>query len=222
MASSSSAQESNVQVIAQQAEGQQERATYELKGVIMSFKEWELKIQTENPVDFESLAYHGCDIKGNYETQGLMNYFNMLNGPTYKTLIRHLWVRASVYDKEAFEQEEKEKVLIDPSLAGKTREEMGLEPFKDTEIRYSLMGIPVYISEDIIAYVVTPQFPDLKISLNKSIYQNTSQRSVTFSTIKSLNKINISLSFAKYSIIAAEIIIKSSQKVLALGHHNVS
>ena len=41
MASSSSAQESNVQVTAQQAEGQQERAAYELKGVTMSLKEWD-------------------------------------------------------------------------------------------------------------------------------------------------------------------------------------
>jgi len=39
MASSSSAQESNVQVTAQQAEGQQERAAYELKRVTMSLKE---------------------------------------------------------------------------------------------------------------------------------------------------------------------------------------
>ncbi len=87
MASSSSAQESNVQV--QQVEGQQERVAYELKGETMSLKEWQLKIQTENPVDFESLAFHGCDIKGYYEAQGLMNYFNMLNGPTYKTFVRH-------------------------------------------------------------------------------------------------------------------------------------
>jgi len=34
-----------------------------------------------------------------------------------------------------------EKVLIDPYLAGKTREEMGLEPFIDTEIRSSIMGV---------------------------------------------------------------------------------
>jgi len=39
-----------------------ERVTYELKGVTMGVKEWILKIQTENPVDFASLAYHGCDI----------------------------------------------------------------------------------------------------------------------------------------------------------------
>jgi len=154
MVSSSSAPETNVQVTAQQAEGRQERAAYELKGVTMSIKEWQLKIQTENPVDFASLEYHGCDMKRYYETQGLMNYFNMLNGPTYKTLIRYFWVRASVYDKEASEDEVREKILIDPSLVGKTREEMGLEPFKRTEIRSSVMGIPMHISEEIIACVI--------------------------------------------------------------------
>jgi len=154
MASSSSALESNVQDTTQQVEGQQERVAYKLKGVAMSIKEWELKIQTENPVDFASLEYHGCDIKRYYETQGRMNYFNMLNGPTYKTLIRYFWVRALVYDKEASEDEEREKILIDPSIAGKTREEVGLEPFKRTEIRSSVMGIPVHISEEIIACVI--------------------------------------------------------------------
>jgi len=47
-----------------------------------------------------------------------------------------------------------EKVLIDPSLAEKSREEMGLEPFVDTEIRSSIMGIPFFISQVVIAYVI--------------------------------------------------------------------
>jgi len=47
-----------------------------------------------------------------------------------------------------------EKVLIDPSLQGKTREEMGLEPFRCTEIRSSIMGIPVFISEAVISWVI--------------------------------------------------------------------
>jgi len=46
------------------------------------------------------------------------------------------------------------KVLIDPSLAGKTREEMGLEPFICTEIRSSIMDISVFISEEVIAWVI--------------------------------------------------------------------
>ena len=78
-----------------------------------------------------------------YEAQGLMDYFNMLNGPTYENLVRHFWVRAHVYDKKAAKLEETKKILIDPTLEGKSREEMGLEPFVDTEIRSSIMGIPV-------------------------------------------------------------------------------
>jgi len=50
--------------------------------------------------------------------------------------------------------EEDQKVLIDPSLEGKTREEMGLEPFVAAEIRSSIMGVPVFINQEIIAYVI--------------------------------------------------------------------
>ncbi|RHN51938.1 hypothetical protein MtrunA17_Chr6g0474741 [Medicago truncatula] len=119
--------------------------TYEIKERTMSLEEWDLKIQTENPVDFTSLAFHGCDIRRFYEAQGLMDYFNMLNRPTYQTLVRHFWVRASVYNKESVKLEETEKILINPTLEGKSREEMGLEPFVCTEIRSSIMGIPVHI-----------------------------------------------------------------------------
>jgi len=133
----------------------QEAPAYEIKGRTMKLEEWDLKIQTENPVDFISLAHHGCDIRSYYEAQGLMEYFKMLNGPTYQTLVRHLWVRAHVFDKDAAKLEETEKIIIDPSLKGKSRAEMGLELFTCTEIRSSIMGIPVFISENAIAFVIT-------------------------------------------------------------------
>jgi len=119
----------------------------------MKLEEWDIKIQTENPVDFISLAHHGCDIRSYYEAQGLMEYFKMLNGPTYQTLVRHFWVRVHVYDKDAAKLEETEKILIDPSLEGKSRAEMGLEPFTCTEIRSSIMVIPIFISENAIVVV---------------------------------------------------------------------
>ena len=56
----------------------------------------------------------------------------MLNGPTYERLVKHLWIRALMYDKKAAKLEEDQKVLIDPSLEGKSRQEKGLEPFVDT------------------------------------------------------------------------------------------
>jgi len=146
MASSSSVQETSTSM--------QDAPAYEIKRRSMSLEEWDLKIQTENPVDFASLAHHGCDIRSYYEAQDLMEYVNMLNGPTYKTLVRHFWVRAHIYDRNAAKLEETEKVLIDPSMEGKTREEMGLEPFRCTEIRSSIMVIPVFISEEIISFVL--------------------------------------------------------------------
>jgi len=50
--------------------------------------------------------------------------------------------------------EEQEKIPIDPTLKGKTREELGLKPFTCTEIRSSIMGIPITISEEIIARAI--------------------------------------------------------------------
>ena len=58
------------------------------------------------------------------------------------------------YDQKAAQLELEEKVLIDPSLKEKTREEMGLEPFRGEEIRSSVLGIPVAISVDTIAGVI--------------------------------------------------------------------
>ena len=52
----------------------------------MTLEEWELVVQVECPVDFLSLAHHGCDLRDVYQAQGLMDYFGMLSGPTYLTL----------------------------------------------------------------------------------------------------------------------------------------
>jgi len=104
-------------------------------------EEWELIVQVENPVDLLSLAHHGCDLRGIYQAQDLMDYFGMLNGPTYLTL-------------KASQMHMDENFLIDPSLEGKTREEMGLEPFRREEIRSSIMGIHVVISVDTIVGVI--------------------------------------------------------------------
>jgi len=109
-------------------------------------------------VDFISLAHHGCELKDIYHAQDLDEYFGMLNGPTYMNLIRHFWVRAQVYDRKAAQMEMDEKILLDPSLQGKTSEEMGLEPFRCTEIRSSIMGIPVFISEVVISWVIRRAF----------------------------------------------------------------
>ena len=120
----------------------------------MSLEEWELTVQVENPVDFISLAHHDCELSNYYQAQDLDDYFFMLNGPSYENLVRHFWVRAEIYDSHAAKMEEHEKVLIDPTLEGKTRDQLGLKPFTCTEIRSSIMGIPITITEEVIARAI--------------------------------------------------------------------
>jgi len=85
--------------------------------------------------------------------QQMFPYFDMLNEPTYVKLVKDFWVRAEVYDLEAAKAEELQVVTRDPSLRGKTRKEMGLEPFRQTEMRSAVMGIPLTITEEVIAKV---------------------------------------------------------------------
>jgi len=89
MVSSSSISESTMQDTAQGTSQQQETSAYDIKGRTMSLEEWDLNVQVERLVDFISLAHHGCDIRSYYEAQGLMEYFSMLNGPTYENPVRH-------------------------------------------------------------------------------------------------------------------------------------
>jgi len=146
MTTSSSNQETSMQVATGEA--------YQIKGRTMSLEEWELTVQVENSVDFISLAHHGCELRNFYQAQDLDDYFFMLNGPSYLNLVKHFWVRAEIYDLYAARLEEHEKVLIDPTLEGKTREELGLKPFTCTEIRSSIMGIPTSITEEVIARAI--------------------------------------------------------------------
>jgi len=102
-------------------------------------------------VDFASLKRNEMDLESLIAVQEMFPYFEMLNGPTYMTLVKDFWVRAEVYDKDAAKDEELKAVIRDPSLRGKTRQEMGLESFRQTEIRSSVMGIPITITEEVIA-----------------------------------------------------------------------
>ena len=63
-----------------------------------------------------------------------MNVFDMLNGPTYPTLVKDLWVRAKVYDDYSTQNEERNDVEKDRSLKGKSRTEMGLKEFNGVKI----------------------------------------------------------------------------------------
>jgi len=63
MATSSSNQGTSMQVATGEA--------YQIRGRTMSLVEWELTVQVESPVDFLSLAHHGCELENFFQAQDL-------------------------------------------------------------------------------------------------------------------------------------------------------
>jgi len=118
----------------------------QIKPKTMSFPIESFEVQIESPVDFASLERNGMNMSAFMTAQQMFPYFEMLNGPIYEKLVKEFWIRAEVYDLEAAKDEELKAVIQDPSLAGKTRKEMGLESFRQIEIRSAVMGIPISIT----------------------------------------------------------------------------
>ncbi|KAK2367887.1 hypothetical protein QL285_081130 [Trifolium repens] len=102
-------------------------------------------------VDFESLKANRIDIKDLFYDQQWQNYFEMLNGFIYFDIVRNFWNKASVYDQTAVKEEVRKMIEKNESLKGKTRAQMGLRPFRGTEIRSNLVGIEVVITQEHIA-----------------------------------------------------------------------
>jgi len=109
------------------------------------------EVQSESLVDFASLKRNGMDLESLIAVYELFPYFDMLNGPTYVTPVKDFWIRAEVYDVEATLDEEDKSMIRNPSLRGKTRQEMSVDSFRQTEIRSTVMGIPITITEEVIA-----------------------------------------------------------------------
>jgi len=126
-------------------------SSYVIKPKTMAIPFEAFEVQVESPVDFASLKRNEMNLDALMAAQKMFPYFNMLNGPTYVKLVKDFWIRAEVYDLDAAKAEELQDVARDPSLRGKTRKEMGLEPFRHTEIRSAVMGIPITITEEVIA-----------------------------------------------------------------------
>jgi len=125
--------------------------SYVIKPKTMAIPLESFEVQVESPVDFASLKRNGMNLEAEIIAQQMFDYFSMLNGPTYVKLVKYFWVRAEVYDLEAAKIQENQAVARDPSLKGKSRKEMGLKPFRRTEIRSSMMGVPITITEEVIA-----------------------------------------------------------------------
>jgi len=46
------------------------------------------EVQVESPVDFASLKRNGMNLEAEIVAQQMFPYFEMLNGPTYVTLVK--------------------------------------------------------------------------------------------------------------------------------------
>ncbi|KAK2389517.1 hypothetical protein QL285_063102 [Trifolium repens] len=111
-----------------------------------SYKYDDLQFAVENPVDFEGLRVNGFpEVKELFEKQGLMYYFDILNGPTYTELIKEFWMKTSVVTRESYNANLKKLIKERPELQGKSHAAMGLRPFVSTEIESYVAGFRVSI-----------------------------------------------------------------------------
>ncbi|MCI30135.1 cullin-like protein, partial [Trifolium medium] len=100
----------------------------------MDFNESVLKFWYDRMVDFKSLKANDFDVEELFINQGWKRYFEMLNGPIYTKMVKEFWMKSTVYDDLSVTMEVDQIVLNDPSLKGKTRQEMGLKEYNGTEI----------------------------------------------------------------------------------------
>lgn len=105
-------------------------------------------------MDFKSFVANGFLLSKHLTRQGWMNYFEILNGPTYPHLVKHFWVRAEVCDEFAAHTEERKSISNNEILKWKTRVDMGLKEFEGTWIRSAVTGIDISIIQDNIAQLI--------------------------------------------------------------------
>ena len=137
--------------MASSTSGSSSKSNISIKPVTVPLPLDSLVVQIESPVDFASLKRNKVNMEAFISAQRMTDYFQMLNGPTYVNLVKQFWIRAEVFDVDSAKAQEREVVLRNPSLKGKTRKEMGLEPFHGLEIKSAVMGIPVSITADLIS-----------------------------------------------------------------------
>ncbi|KAK2406948.1 hypothetical protein QL285_042618 [Trifolium repens] len=109
---------------------------------------------TEKFVDFESLRVNGIDIQYLFDNQKWQNYFEMLNGFVYYDIVKYFWQKAKVYDRASADKEYKDVISKNKALRGKSRQEVGLKPYREREIRSNIMGINVVITQARIAKIL--------------------------------------------------------------------
>jgi hypothetical protein len=106
----------------------------------------DLQFAVEKPVDFESLMVNGFPtIKELFERQGLMYYFDIVNGPTYTELVKEFWMKAHVITRKSYTEVVEKMKKEKPELREKSPADMGLRPFLGLEVESVVAGLKIYI-----------------------------------------------------------------------------
>ncbi|PNX83940.1 hypothetical protein L195_g039990, partial [Trifolium pratense] len=125
----------------------------------------DLTIIEEKRVNLEGFARNGFDFDRIFDGQGWKNYFNMLEGPYNAGLVKEFWIKAEVFDSQAAANEVVKLVDKNPSLAGKTRRELGLEPYTEPIIMTNVNGVELKIKREHIALLLDVRNKGKRISM---------------------------------------------------------
>ncbi|GAU41272.1 hypothetical protein TSUD_349120 [Trifolium subterraneum] len=105
----------------------------------------QIKMIREKKIYFESLSVNNFKVKELFKSQGTEQYFNLLDGQIFANLVQEFWMKAWVFDRQYVTAQEEEIISINPEMAGKTRKEMGLQPFTEPEIHSNIGGLKIKI-----------------------------------------------------------------------------
>ncbi|MCI37646.1 hypothetical protein A2U01_0058870, partial [Trifolium medium] len=116
----------------------------------INYNDFDLVI--EQAVDFEALKVNEFDVEHFFTNQGWSQFFDSLNGPVYPILVKDFWPRCEIFDKVEADREYALKVAEDVvNNKGKSREQLGLKEFKETEIRSCVSGAEITLTQSNIA-----------------------------------------------------------------------
>ncbi|PNX95520.1 hypothetical protein L195_g018713 [Trifolium pratense] len=166
-----------------------------LKDATMNLRFEESKLVMEIPIDFEALKVNGHDYKEIFTEQGWGHYLDMLNGPIYSNLVFDFWRKSEVVTLVDANAELQRLINQNPSEnKGKSREELGLRKFTETEIRSSVGGFQVILTRSNLAKMLNlPNTGMIRLytaaSGRKSVYLNDIVR-LCFKDQKLSNKVS--------------------------------
>ena len=91
-----------------------------IKPETLNLKEEDLKLIKDQIVDFKSFKVKEYPLKDYFEAHGLLDFFDLLNGPTFPYLVKDFWVRDKVFNEGAVAIEEIQNIAEIKDFKGKS------------------------------------------------------------------------------------------------------